>query len=241
MLKVAVKEGRHAPGLEAELAARIAAGSLLARDAYPVLLAPGPEWEASRAALIGWLASRPEHAVTLAAIHAVNLGMSALLWEEGPAGTVQEPRFSVRSGITEDGVTTWSATRVAQWKGGARQQAALSLVAGLAGQPDPSVSDPGPAVAPGQSPQAAGHSPVMALYELQQAGVLCDLDWVPDRSGPQHVPVFTCTATARHAASGQSLTADATAKTKKDAKAAAAQRLLDAVTAIPLASCNGAP
>ena len=91
LLKLAVKEQRHTAELEAELLRRIAADSILARDAYPMLMAPGPEWEASRAALVGWLARHPEHAVTLASIHARNLEMDTPLWVEDFAGTAQEP------------------------------------------------------------------------------------------------------------------------------------------------------
>jgi ribonuclease R len=232
LLKLAAKERLHSPGLEAEFLRRAAADMLLARDAYPVLTAAGPEWDASRAALMAWLARHPEHAVTLAANHAVNLGMDGIPWEESHAGTLQAPRFSARAGISHDGVVTWSATRIARRKDTARQQAALSLLASLARQPDPSVSDPAPATpAPATRKLAdtTGRSPVMAVNELSQAGVIRGLDWAFAQSGPSHDPEFACTATATWSPDGRPLEASGTSKVKKDAKAAAARRLLEMI------------
>lgn len=231
LLKLAAAEQLHAPGLEAELLRRINAGALLARDAYPVLTAPGQEWDTARAAVTGWLARHPEHAVTLTAIHARNLGMDAPLWEEHHAGTVQKPRFSARAGIEADGTVTWSAVRVARRKDSARQQAALSFLAVLAGQPDPSATDACPAIAgAGPGPDTAGRSPVTALNELDQAGTLRGLSWDFAMTGPPHAPEFTCTATAVRAADGQPLAASGTAGAKKDAKTAAARRLHEIIT-----------
>lgn len=236
LLKIAAKEQRHAPELEAELLRRIDADALLARDAYPVLTAPGTEWEPSRAAVTGWLGRHPEHAVSLAAIHARNLGMVIPLWEEDLVGTAQEPRFSARAGVTaDDGQVTWSARRTARRKDTARQQAALSLIAGLAGQPDPSRSDPEPAAAPAvarPAPDTTGLSPLVALNGLRQAGVLRDIGWDFKASGQPHVPEFTCTGTARRTAGGQPLTATETAGNKKDAKNAVARRLCEMITAV---------
>lgn len=241
LVKLAVKEQLHTPELEGELLRRAAADELQARDAYPVLTAAGPEWEAGRAALAGWLARHPEHAVTLASIHARNLGMETPLWDESHVGTVNEPLFSARAGIDADGRVTWSATRTARRKDTARQLAALSLIAGLAGQPDPSPASPALVQAPapdGPSADDDARSPVTVLNELGQTGVLLDIGYKYEQNGPPHDPEFTCTATARHAPSGEPLAADAAAKNKKTAKTAAARRLYERVAAASRAAAR---
>lgn len=243
LVKLAAREDRQRPELEAELLRRLTGGMLQPRDAYPVLLARGTEWEPSRAAVIAWLAAHPEHAVTLASTHAVNLGNGALVWDEAQVGTIRDPWFSARAGLPGgDGEgATWFPVRVMRSKGAARQQAALSLAAHLAGQPDPSASDAG---APEQGPAAPGaaagaQNPVMALYELGQAGVIRDLAWTYQVTGPPHDRKFTCTAAARWGAASpppgardEPLTATGTAaRSKKDAKASAAAALHEKIAA----------
>ena len=102
----------------------------------------------------------------------------------------------------------------------------------MTGQPDPSVSDSGPATAAAApATDGGGRSPVTALNELLQAGVLRDLDWGFTASGPPHDPEFTCTVTARRSRESQPLTVGDAAKSKKEAKSAAARRLYEMVTA----------
>jgi hypothetical protein len=75
---------------------------------------------------------------------------------------------------------------------------------------------------------AADRSPVTVLNERVQAGVISDLYYRHDASGPPHAPVFTCTAGCAHATG--SYTCAAEGRTKNEAKTAAAAGLLDQIT-----------
>ncbi|HEY0998745.1 MAG TPA: hypothetical protein VGD83_03825 [Streptosporangiaceae bacterium] len=75
---------------------------------------------------------------------------------------------------------------------------------------------------------AADRSPVTVLNERAQTGVISDLSYQHDASGPPHAPVFTCTAGCAHATG--SYTCAAEGRTKNEAKTAAAAGLLDQIT-----------
>lgn len=236
VLRVAVGDGRYQENLETDLLRRVARGQVGPRDAYQVLfVATDPQWAASRDALSRWIGEHPEHAVTLVSMHVQTSSAPAPRWVEKPVGTVHEPLFSVQVGVEVGGQFTWSATRVARAKNSARQQAALSLVAALAGLPDPSSTSAVPQTvtsAPSSAGPVTGHNPIMTVNEWAQVGVLSGLTFGFDGSGPSHRPTFTCTAKARHTGSEQDLTATGTGATKAAAKTVAAQALRDQVQAI---------
>jgi ribonuclease R len=236
VLRVATGEGRFSDELEAELLRRITCGRIGARDAYQVLIvAAEPRWTASRDALAGWVSQHPEHAVTLVATHMQTIGAPAPRWSEKPVGTVTQPLFSAQVGVEVDGQFTWSAIRVARAKNTARQQAALSLVASLAGFPDPSATLAEPVAvvsAKSSTGTVVGQNPIATVNEWSQVGVLSGLAFGFDRSGPSHKPTFTCTARARHTRSEQDLTAEGRGVSKAAAKTLAAQNLRDQVQAI---------
>src|SRR5664280_1381757 len=70
-------------------------------------------------------------------------------------------------------------------------------------------------------------NPVGLRNERAQVGVIADLAYAHDATGPAHRPVFTCTASCVHAADSYAYSAEATSK--NEAKAAAAAGLLDQV------------
>ena len=71
----------------------------------------------------------------------------------------------------------------------------------------------------------ADRSSVTVLNERAQTGIISDLCYEHDASGPPHAPVFTCTASCAHATG--SYTCAAEGRTKNKAKTAAAAGLLD--------------
>ncbi|MGW4527845.1 ribonuclease catalytic domain-containing protein [Amycolatopsis sp. NPDC004378] len=233
VLKLAIAEGRHGEALETEVVNRIADGRMQPRTAHQLLLVADEQWSTAHDALLPWLTASPEHAVTILAMHAQLAGMQAPDWDERPVGTVQQPLFSARAGITVDGITTWSPPRVELSKNLARQQAALSLIATLVAADDPSTSReiPAPAPAPVAADVAASPNPAMAVNELGQRGVLTGVGYAYDSTGPAHKPSFTCTVHARHEPTAAVLAGTGTGATKAAAKTAAAGDLYEQITA----------
>lgn len=232
VVKLAIAEHRHGKTLEAELRTRIADGRIQPRTAYHVLLLADQQWNAARAALINWLTAHPEHAVTIVAMHAQQAGLNTPHWDELPVGTVTQPLFSARTGITAEGHITWSATRIQPTKNTARQQAALSLIATLIEVDDPSTSTqaPGPAAKPtATTPERA--NAVAAINELTQRGALSNLVHGFTATGPAHAPQFTCTVHALYEPNDTKLTGSGTGTTKNSAKAEAFGDLYTQVTA----------
>ena len=120
---------------------------------------------------------------------------------------------------TPDGLVVGAPSRAATAKA-ARAGAALALLRDLAP----------PARSPTRDSErtTAGRSPVTVLNERAQTGVVSDLSYQHDASGPPHAPVFTCTASCAHATG--SYTCAAEGRTKNEAKTAAAAGLLDQIT-----------
>ena len=120
---------------------------------------------------------------------------------------------------TPDGLVVGAPSRAATAKA-ARAGAALALLRDLAP----------PARSPTRDSErtTAGRSPVTVLNERAQTGVVSDLSYQHDASGPAHAPVFTCTASCAHATG--SYTCAAEGRTKNEAKTAAAAGLLDQIT-----------
>lgn len=78
-----------------------------------------------------------------------------------------------------------------------------------------------------KSSHTGGNSPISAVNELEQIRMLLDLRWVPARTGPAHDPRFTMTVTAVRADTNTRIQATGTAARKADAKAQAAEALLN--------------
>ena len=120
-----------------------------------------------------------------------------------------------------DGLVVGAPSRAATAKA-ARAGAALALLRDLAptaaGNSTPDDSERG----------EGARSPVTVLNERAQTGIISDLCYEHDASGPPHAPVFTCTASCAHATG--SYTCAAESRTKNEAKTAAAAGLLDRIT-----------
>ena len=120
---------------------RLADGVLQARELHQVLLATGQNdgWAAVREAALVALTERPDMAVTVVHLESQRLG-SAAAFQESADGAA----FTARVALAVDGQpVTGRAARGASKKT-ARQLAALSLVATLAGLPDPVRQPQGP-------------------------------------------------------------------------------------------------
>jgi hypothetical protein len=160
---------------------RLADGLLQARDLHQVLLATGQNdsWASARQAALVALTERPEMAVTVVHLESQRLGSPAA-FEESSAGAA----FTARAVLAVDGQPVAGRPGRGASKKAARQLAALSLVATLAGLPDPAgqAQDPGTgdsgsrAVGPEEMLAAirAGTPPVPRLAEGLAARRLSD-------------------------------------------------------------------
>ena len=118
-----------------------------------------------------------------------------------------------------DGLVVGAPSRAATAKA-ARAGAALALLRDLAPPVRSQTRD--------SERTTADRSPVTVLSERALTGVISDLSYQHDASGPPHAPVFTCTASCAHATG--SYTCAAEGRTKSEAKTAAAAGLLDQIT-----------
>ncbi|MDQ1287250.1 MAG: hypothetical protein QG622_815 [Actinomycetota bacterium] len=206
------------PELAVHLAARHRAGRLTARSLYLLLFeAPPHGWRAQRAAAWDALVTAPAQAPGVLSMRTQARSWSPACYVEPAEGT------AVAVVTTPDGPVVGEPA-VAAGTRAARASAALALVRDLA----PSVTGDG--VSGGPAPD--GH-PVALLNERAQIGVITDLTFTHEATGPAHRPVFTCAARCVHAAGTCTGTGEATSK--NDAKAAAAAVLLDQVLAAELA------
>ncbi|HEY8474644.1 MAG TPA: ribonuclease catalytic domain-containing protein [Natronosporangium sp.] len=223
LLRLAVTEDRWSEALAAEVIRRVDEGRLLPRDAATPLFSGAEQWRPVQRRLLRWLTEEPAHAVTVLSLYGQRELTGEIQWRERPVGTPQQPLFAVSAAVAG----RRSPERTAPSKRAARQQAALALVAQLAGLPDPSRD-----IAPPPRPPARartipdGHPPAMAVNELAQTGRLAELHWSYRTGGAAHEPVHTCTVNARVVRTGESLTATGRGGTKAAAKAAAAAALL---------------
>jgi ribonuclease R len=227
LVRMAVAEDRFSPVLAAELGRRVDARRLLPRDAAAPLFgaaARTDRWLAVRQRLLRWLADEPAHALTVLSLYGQREYGGDVRWDERPVGTARQPMFAARARLAghESPVRTAPSKRVA------RQQAALGLVAALAGLPDPSGDVAAPAVSAGPPRQRVipdDHPPAMAINELAQVGELTELRWSFAADGSPHEPTHTCTVTACSVDTGARLTATGSGATKAAAKTAAATAL----------------
>ncbi len=133
-LKAACRAGPVPPAAVRETERRLAGGLLHARDLHQILLATGrnDSWAAARQAALVALTERPEMAVTVVHLESQRLGSPAA-FEESSDGAA----FTARAVLTVDGRPVAGQPGRGASKKAARQLAALSLVAMLAGLPDP--------------------------------------------------------------------------------------------------------
>jgi superfamily II DNA or RNA helicase len=200
------------PEPDPELADQLTAGRLTVRSLYLLLFeAPPPGWGLQRAEAWGALVATPSQAPGVLSMHT-----QARSWPPAAYAELGE-RAAVAYVTTPDGPVVGEPA-VAAGIRAARASAALALVRDLAppvkGDGAPEMPDP-------------GGNPVGLLNEHAQIGVIADLTYAQDATGPAHRPVFTCTASCIYTTDPYASSAEAASK--NEAKAAAAAGLLDQV------------
>ncbi|WP_070014731.1 RNB domain-containing ribonuclease [Streptomyces nanshensis] len=229
VLKRAAAENIANPDLVKDAARRAEEGLLTHRQVQMVLLeTSGEEWEPARQACLDVLAQSPEEAVSVLSVHAQSTGQELPAFCDEAKGKPPHTVFTVQATFSRHS----GQARAASTKKAARHQAALSLLADLAGLPDPSADHAEQIPAPPKETVAVpaqGRQPVMVLNEYEQKRIIGELQYESAREGPSHVPTFICSASARHR--GEVLTAQGTAPAKAAAKSEAAARLLQEIQA----------
>ena len=230
LVKRASKEGIASPGFLAEVARRADAGLLELRDLYHLLLLPtGAEWSAAKSACLAQVSRHPEHAVSLVAMWAQTRGLAQPVYTHSASGPSHQPVFTASGAVAgRDGVQVVGAARTAASKAAAQAQAALSLLAALAGVPDVSVDVAIPAEAAPEPPRAASaEDAFQALNHARNTGLLSRVEWtVRQGAGADGRPLFDAHLTARRRPN-VAVEGRGRAATKKAAKAAAAADLVD--------------
>ncbi|MFG2042501.1 SNF2-related protein [Dactylosporangium sp. NPDC048998] len=202
--------GRPQP--DPELADQLASGRLTTRSLYLLLFEAPPQ---------GWVRHRGRAwdslvAATSQAPGVLSMHTQARSWP--PAVYVELSENVALAYVTTPDGPVVGEPAVAAGVRAARASAALALVRDLA---PPVEGDDGPG---GPAP---GGNPVGLLNERAQIGVIADLTYTQDATGPAHRPMFTCTASCVHATDRYVSSAEATSK--HAAKAAAAAELLEQV------------
>ncbi|MEU5943523.1 SNF2-related protein [Micromonospora sp. NPDC047548] len=200
------------PEPDPELADRLASGSLTTRSLYLLLFETQAQgWVRHRARAWDSLAATPAQAPGVLSMHT-----QARSWP--PAAYVEVGERTALAYVTTPDGPVVGEPAVAAGIRAARVSAALALVRDLSPPVDGDGGPGGP---------AAGGNPVGLLNERAQIGVVADLTYAQDATGPAHRLVFTCTASCVHAADRYVSSAEATSKNA--AKAAAAAELLEQV------------
>ncbi|MEO3976930.1 RNB domain-containing ribonuclease [Streptomyces sp. CAU 1734] len=232
ILKRGCKEGIGSASLAGETVRRAELRQLTSLELQMVLLvASGDIWEPARLGCLRTVAEAPETAVSVLSVHAQVNGLPLPVFTDRSSGQSHNSVFRSRAELAFGEEPVIGEERSAPAKKAARHQAALSLLARLAGLPDPSqeqvrtgagsVTSVKKAVQPAA---AEGRQPVAVLNEYTQGLVISDLRFGFQNSGPSHQPTFSCTASAVH--EGDALAGTGTASGKTAAKAAAAGDLL---------------
>ena len=202
------------PSPDPELATAVRPGKLTARSMCLLLFEADPRgWAGARAAAWEALVSTPMMAGGVLSMYSQARG-----WPT--ARYIETGEHSALAFLpVPDGLVVGAPSRAATAKA-ARAGAALALLRDLAPPARSQTRD--------SERTTADRSPVTVLNERAQTGVISDLSYRHDASGPPHAPVFTCTAGCAHATG--SYTCAAEGRTKNEAKTAAAAGLLDQIT-----------
>ena len=204
------------PSPDPELAAAVRPGKLTARSVYLLLFEAEPRgWAGARAVAWEALVSTPMMAGGVLSMYSQARGWPTARYIE------TAERSALAFLPAPDGLVVGAPSRAATAKA-ARAGAALALLRDLA----PPARSQSQTRDSGRT--AADRSPVTVLNERAQTGVISDLSYKHDASGPPHAPVFTCTASCAHATG--SYTCAAEGRTKNEAKTEAAAGLLDQIT-----------
>jgi ribonuclease R len=233
VLQFAVERGEHPDGLAADTARRLDARELQLREFASVYLYGRGDFEPLRERMNRMLADEPQQAQSIVNVYLQDrLGgpvsnETNVLWTVEDAPGFEGPLFSAQVSIRYNGEQVDSPKRLQRNKKEARNQAALALVAALAGLPDPSAD----AAAKPRTEAAkkllvdAGVNPAEAVQIYAARGVVKPLTWDFSVDGPSHERVFTCRAEGWMPVSGEQVAAEGKGPTKQVAKTNAAIEL----------------
>ena len=202
------------PSPDPELATAVRPGKLTTRSVYLLLFEADPRgWASARAAAWEALVSTPMMAGGVLSMYSQARGWPTARYIE------TGERSALAFLPAPDGLVVGAPSRAATAKA-ARAAAALALLHDL--------TPPARSQTRDSERTTADRSSVTVLNERAQTGIISDLCYEHDASGPPHAPVFTCTASCAHATG--SYTCAAEGRTKNKAKTAAAAGLLDQIT-----------
>jgi hypothetical protein len=173
------------PSPDPELATAVRPGKLTARSVYLLLFEADPRgWASARAAAWEALVSTPMMAGGVLSMYSQARGWPTARYIE------TGERSALAFLPAPDGLVVGAPSRAATAKA-ARAGAALALLHDFAPLARSPTRD---------SERTMAHrSPVTVLNERAQTGIISDLCYQRDASGPPHAPVFTCTASCAHA------------------------------------------
>jgi superfamily II DNA or RNA helicase len=213
-LLAAIRDGTPpAPRLAEGLAAR----RLSAQELHDLLLVADPvAWAAARKIAWEQLTRSPQLAGGVLSLYTQSRGQAPVRYAtitDGVVVAVLPHHDWIQEGTHVGAPGRAATTRAAQ------AAAALALLADLL-----------PPLADEDRVTTAGRNPLTELNERAQVGALTELGLTVTAAGPAHDPVFTCSATCRHADGEISGTGQG--RTKAAARAAAAEALLAELTGL---------
>jgi ribonuclease R len=233
VLQFAVERGDAPPGLAADTARRLDERELQLREFATVYLYGPADFAPLRERMNRRLAREPQQAQSVANVYLQDrLGgpvsnETNVHWTVEPEPGYEGPLFGAQVALTFDDTRIESPKRLQRNKKDARNQAALALVAMLAGLPDLS-SDV--EVKPRADVQRkllvdAAVNPAEAVQIYAARGVIDGLAWDFSVDGPSHERVFTCRGEGFLRAAGERVAAEGKGPTKQAAKTAASVEL----------------
>jgi ribonuclease R len=233
VLQFAIERGETPAGLAEDTARRLDARELQLREFASVYLYGRGEFEPLREQMNAILAREPQQAQSLVNVYLQDrLGGPVsndtnVLWTVEDAPGFEGPLFSAQVAIHYDGEQVDSPKRLQRNKKEARNQAALALVAKLAGLPDLSAdASATPRVETAKKLLVdAAVNPAEAVQIYAARGVVKPLTWDFEVDGPSHERIFTCRAEGWMPGSGERVAAEGKGPTKQAAKANAAIEL----------------
>ncbi|MER6195976.1 SNF2-related protein [Streptomyces sp. NPDC001586] len=231
-LQRAVAQGAYADAIAAEAVRRIANGHLDVTALRTVLFeTAGQEvWAPVRREAMAAVAASPALAPSIISMHAQLLRTPTATIHEGQ-GDDGLPFFVAQATFAPADRDVTGSVQQARTRKGARQQAMATLIAALTRLPDPWATRAVqnwnwdvPTAPPQASAPAGETNAVSALNEFHQAGHITRPDYQPPTPTPTG---FAATVTAVHR--GRQLIGKGTGSSKRQARAEAADRLLNAL------------
>ncbi|HEX2144304.1 MAG TPA: RNB domain-containing ribonuclease, partial [Glycomyces sp.] len=233
VLQFAVDRGETPAGLPEDTSRRLDVHELQLREFASVYLYGGGEFQPLRERMNRLLAREPQQAQSIVNVYLQDrLGgpvsnETNVLWTVEDAPGYEGPLFAAQVAIHYNGEQVDSPKRLQRSKKDARNQAALALVAKLAGLPDPSgdAAAKPRAEAPRRLLVDASVNPAEAVQIYAARGAIQNLTWNFEVEGPSHERTFTCRAEGRLRGTGERVTAEGKGPTKQASKTSASTEL----------------